>query len=170
MYQQWQTQCVDHLEKKGRGLNLSHEVRDGILKHSKGKGLIIPSAKNDRAATLEGLVVRVSDTIAYLNHDLDDAIRAKVINKNDIDPEILRVLGASHSKRIDTMVNDLVSTSLMGSLDNLAMSQEVSEAIEALRSYLYKNVYEGEKTKGEFRKAEKILEDIYNYYNKYPDN
>ncbi len=161
---------VDHLEKKGRGLNLSEEVRDGIVKHSKGKGLIIPTSKSHRSATLEGLVVRVSDTIAYLNHDLDDSIRAKVIVKGDIDPEVLATLGNSHSKRIDTMVKDFISTSLRDGIENMAMSKEISEAIEALRGFLYKNVYEGERTKGEFRKAEKILEDIYNYYNKNPDD
>ncbi|MCK4910834.1 MAG: deoxyguanosinetriphosphate triphosphohydrolase [Thermodesulfovibrionales bacterium] len=161
---------VDHLEKKGRGLNLSEEVRDGILKHSKGKGLIIPSTKADRAQTIEGLVVRVSDTIAYLNHDLDDSIRARVIGKGDIDPEVLKTLGSSHSKRINTMVRDFISTSLSDDLENLAMSKEISEAIEALRRFLYKHVYEGTKTKGEFSKAEKILEDIYDYYLDHPDD
>ncbi len=161
---------VDHLEKKGKGLNLTQEVRDGILKHSKGKGLIIPKTKEDRARTLEGLVVRVSDTIAYLNHDLDDSIRAKVIGKNDIDPEVLRTLGNSHSKRINTMVRDFISTSLAGDLDSMGMSPEIGEAVETLRAFLYKHVYEGEKTKGEFRKAEKILKDIYDYYIEHPDD
>ncbi len=161
---------VDHLEKKGRGLNLSEEVRDGILKHSKGKGLIIPGTKEDRAQTLEGLVVRVSDTIAYLNHDLDDSIRAKVIGKGDIDPEVLKTLGNSHSKRINTMVKDFIFTSLADDLRSLGMSKEISEAIEALRRFLYKHVYEGTKTKGEFRKAEKMLKDIYNYYLDHPDD
>ncbi len=161
---------VDLLEKKGRGLNLSEEVRDGILKHSKGKGLIIPGIKDDRAQTLEGLVVRVSDTIAYLNHDLDDSIRAKVIVKSDIDPEVLKTLGTSHSKRINTMVKDLIFTSLANDLGSLGMSKEISEAIETLRKFLYKHVYEGEKTKGEFRKAEKILQDIYEYYLDHPND
>ena len=161
---------VDHLEKKGRGLNLTEEVRDGILKHSKGKGLIIPDTMADRAYTIEGLVVRVSDTIAYLNHDLDDALRAKVIKKSDIDPDVLHTLGETHSKRIDTMVRDFISTSLAGDLDSLGMSREISEAIETLRSFLYKHVYEGTKTKGEFRKAEKILRDIYDYYIDHPDD
>lgn len=155
---------VDSIEKQGRGLNLTREVRDGIAKHSKGKGLIMPRTKANRASTLEGQVVRVADVIAYLNHDLDDALRAKVIKKADIPEGVLNILGDRHSKRIDAMVKDVINTSLECDLDELRMSEDVSQAIEELRGFLYKNVYESETTKHEFRKAEKILEDLYNYF------
>jgi dGTPase len=155
---------VDFLENQGKGLNLTHEVRDGILKHSKGKGLIIPVSKSDRAETLEGQVVRVSDIIAYLNHDLDDALRAGVIKKSDIPEEVLKTLGETHSKRIDTMVKDFIYCSIQTDLEELRMSDEVYDAVNRLRDFLYDRVYESENTKQEFRKAEKILSDLYGYY------
>lgn len=161
---------VDFLENQGRGLNLTHEVRDGILKHSKGKGLIIPSSRADRAGTLEGQVVRVADVIAYLNHDLDDALRAKVLRKADIPREAAKVLGDTHSKRIDTMVKDFISTSLESGLEELAISPEKAAAMETLRDFLYERVYEAEETKQEFRKAKKILKDLYEYYLEHPDD
>ena len=160
---------VECIEKDGRGLNLTHEVRDGIAKHSKGKGLIMPKTTAHRASTLEGQVVRVADVIAYLNHDLDDALRAKVIKKADIPEGVRSILGDRHSKRIDAMVKDFINVSLETDLDELLMSRDVSQAVEELRAFLYKHVYEGETTKHEFRKAEKILEDLYKYYLKHPE-
>lgn len=161
---------VDFLEKQGKGLNLTEEVRDGILKHSKGKGIIIPERQADRALTLEGQVVRVSDIIAYLNHDLDDALRAGVLRKNDIPAKVLKTLGETHSKRIDTMVKDLIYRSLETDLEELRMSDEVSRTVGVLRDFLYEHVYEGERTKQEFKKAEKILLDLYKYYLEHPED
>jgi dGTPase len=155
---------VDFLEKDGKGLNLTEEVRDGIAKHSKGKGMIIPGVPSERLLTLEGLVVRVSDVIAYLNHDLDDALRAKVLRKSDIPKDVVKVLGDRHSRRIDTMVKDFIHTSLKTNLEELGMSANVAKSVEALRAFLYERVYEGEETKQEFRKAKKILMDLYEYY------
>jgi dGTPase len=155
---------VDFLERNGEGLNLTHEVRNGIVKHSKGRGLIIPDAPGEKAATLEGLAVRVSDIIAYVNHDLDDALRADVIRKADIPKDIIRVLGDNHSKRIDTMVKDVIYHSLRTDLADLAMSEEVSAATYRLRDFLYERVYESKKIMGEFMKAKKILSDLYGYY------
>src|SRR3954469_1622692 len=102
---------VEVLEREGRGLNLSQEVRDGILKHSKGKGHIISENPNLLAMTLEGQIVRISDIVAYVNHDLDDAVRGKVLTYAQIPAAILRVLGTSHSERISRMVLDVVDTS-----------------------------------------------------------
>ncbi|MEW6003259.1 MAG: deoxyguanosinetriphosphate triphosphohydrolase [Nitrospirota bacterium] len=155
---------IDFLEEGGKGLNLTHEVRDGIVKHSKGKGLIIPETKADRADTLEGQVVRVSDIIAYVNHDLDDALRAGVIKRSDIPKEVSRVLGDSHSKRIDTMVKNLVYHSLETNLEELRMTQEISSAIYMLRDFLFERVYESDQIIREFKKAKKILRDLYDYY------
>lgn len=155
---------VDFLEKHGKGLNLTYEVRDGILKHSKGKGLIIPENKSDRSITLEGQVVRVSDIIAYVNHDLDDAIRAGVIKPSDIPKEITKIFGDTHAKRIDTMVKDFIINSLKTDLEELKMSEEILSGIYKLRDFLYEYVYENEKILKEFKKAKKILTDLYNYY------
>ncbi len=155
---------VDFLERDGEGLNLTHEVRNGIVTHSKGKGLIIPDTPGEKAETLEGLAVRVSDIIAYVNHDLDDALRAEVIKRSDIPRDILKVLGDNHSKRIDTMVKDVIYNSLSTDLEELAMSGEVSTATYRLRDFLYERVYESGKIMGEFIKAKKILSDLYGYY------
>jgi len=155
---------VDFLEQKGRGLNLTREVRNGIVKHSKGKGMIIPELKAERAITLEGQVVRVSDIIAYVNHDLDDALRAEVVKRPDIPKEIIKVLGDSHSKRIDVMVKDFIYQSLKTGLEELSMSEDVSEATYRLRDFLYEYVYESNKIRQEFKKAKKILGDLYEYY------
>jgi dGTPase len=155
---------VDFLEKDGGGLNLTHEVRNGIVKHSKGKGLIIPETKADRADTLEGQVVRVSDIIAYVNHDLDDAMRAGVIKKSDIPKKIIRILGDTHSKRIDTMVKDFIYRSKETDLEELCMNDDILSATYMLRDFLYESVYESEKLIKEFKKAKKILHDLYAYY------
>lgn len=155
---------VDLLEKGGKGLNLTHEVRNGIVKHSKGKGLILPDSHADRAETLEGQVVRVSDIIAYINHDLDDAQRAGVIKKSDIPKRIIRVLGDSHSKRIDTMVKDFIYRSKETDLEGLRLSDEISSSIYTLRDFLFERVYESDKIIREFRKTKRILHDLYSYY------
>jgi dGTPase len=155
---------VDFLERNGRGLNLTHEVRNGIVKHSKGKGLIFPERKSDRAETLEGQVVRVSDLIAYVNHDLDDALRAEVIKEADIPRNVKKTFGESHASRIDAMVKDLIYTSRETDLEELRMGPKASHAAYALRDFLYDRVYESDVIKGEFRKAKKILKDLYEYY------
>lgn len=155
---------VDFLEKKGRGLNLTSEVRDGILRHSKGKGVIIPVSKTDRAGTLEAQIVRVADVIAYINHDLDDSIRAGVLRKSDIPARFLQSLGESHSARINTMVGSLIEHTLMSDLDDLSMAPEVMDAVSGIKEFLFERVYEDEKTKSEFTKTKKILHDLYSYY------
>lgn len=151
---------VDILEKDGKGLNLTYEVRDGILKHSKGRGKIL----SDEPLTLEGQIVRVADVIAYLNHDLDDAIRAGIIQKNDIPKEILKVLGDRHSKRIDTMVKDVVFSTIKADYEIISLSEEVEDAMYKLRDFLFERVYYHELVIKEFKKAKKILESLYNYY------
>ncbi len=155
---------VDFLEKGGEGLNLTYEVRNGIVKHSKGKGFIFPETEDEKADTLEGQVVRVSDIIAYVNHDLDDATRAGVVKKSEIPKQIIRTLGDTHAARIDTMVKDVVYQSLDTSLDALGMSDEISSAVYMLRDFLYERVYEGEQIIREFKKAKKILRELYEYY------
>jgi len=154
---------VEYLENKGQGLNLTHEVRDGILRHSKGKGHTFPEGGEGRAETLEGQVVRVADGIAYANHDLDDAIRARVLKASDVPKELLQALGSSHSKRIDTMVKDVIYTSIEHECEEIVMGAEVGRAFEELRAFLYKNVYESYMTHAEFIKAAKILTELYNY-------
>ncbi|MBI4687362.1 MAG: deoxyguanosinetriphosphate triphosphohydrolase [Nitrospirae bacterium] len=155
---------VDILEKNGQGLNLTYEVRNGILRHSKGRGEVFSGVTD----TLEGQVVRASDIIAYVNHDLDDAMRAGVVKKSNIPSEFFKI-GGDSSKRIDTMVKDVIYTSLDTALKEIKMSKEIKNATYSLREFLYENVYEGGVTKEEFKKAKKILSDLYSYYLQHVD-
>jgi len=160
---------VDFLERDGEGLNLTYEVRNGIVTHSKGKGMIIPEKRSEMALALEGMVVRVSDIIAYVNHDLDDALRAEVIKKGDVPEEVIKILGDDHSKRIDTMVKDVIYSSLAKDLEYVAMGDEVLDATYRIRDFLYERVYESDKIRTEFNKAKKILRDLYGYYLEHPE-
>jgi dGTPase len=156
---------VDVLEKNGKGLNLTYEVRDGILKHSKGYGKIIPDDPDERAFTIEGNVVRIADIMAYLNHDLDDAIRSGVISKNQVPDSCVKILGRTHSERANTMIKDLVfSTTVRDGKLCLQMSDEVYSGMTELREFLYNKVYRSPKVHGEFIKAKKILSELYTYY------
>ncbi len=161
---------VDVLENRGRGLNLTHAVRDGILKHSKGFGNIIPTTQGETAFTLEGRIVRIADIIAYLNHDLDDALRGKVISVSDIPDICLRKLGDTHSKRASHMIEQLVYNS--GPRNGrfvLDMGQETFHAMTILRKFLYEKVYRSPAVHGEFVKAKKIIAGLYEYFINHPD-
>lgn len=160
---------VDKLEYEGKGLNLTKEVRDGILKHSKGKGLILDRIKRNMPSTLEGQIVRVSDVIAYVNHDIDDAMRAGVLKLKDIPERLIAVLGRWHASRIDRMVKDVVTLSLKTGLNNITMSEEIEQAVSQLRDFLYENVYFSPVSRNEMDKTEKILTDLYKYILKHPD-
>ena len=148
---------VDKLEKNGQGLNLTHEVRMAILGHT---GLSIPE-------TLEGQIVRISDRIAYINHDIDDAIRAGILREADIPREISYVLGESHRERINTLVTDMISQT--AEIGQLGMRPQVSQAMNELRSFLFARVYKNPVAKGEESKARGILQSLYTYYTKHPE-
>lgn len=151
---------VDVIEQEGQGLNLTYEVRDGILKHSKGKGDILPSDALELPCTLEGQVVRIADIIAYICHDLDDAIRGNIIRDDDIPRNCSGILGSTNSKRIDTMVKDAVYSTLANDM-HLVLSEEIVCAIVELREFLYDRVYMGEKMYKDFVKSRKIISDLY---------
>ena len=148
---------VDKLERDGDGLNLTYEVRMAILGHT---GPRIPE-------TLEGQVVRTSDRIAYINHDIDDAIRAGILSESDIPREIADVLGASHSARINTLVEDMISNTQNTGV--LSMHQEVSDAMGALRTFMFERVYTNPVAKGEEAKAKDIMRKLFDYYYSHPD-
>lgn len=149
---------VDVLENDGQGLNLTWEVRDGIGRHSKGKnGSPVGLPPEKRSATLEGQILRVADLIAYVNHDIDDAVRAGVLRSEDLPPEPVRVLGATSSARIARMVKDVVSQTQAVGLAEISMSGEVLEATLAMRAFLFAHVYEDEAATAEFKKATGIL-------------
>jgi dGTPase len=160
---------VEKLEYEGKGLNLTIEVRDGIRRHSKGRGKILDRRKEDLPATLEGQIVRVSDVIAYVNHDLDDAARAKIIKESDLPRPLVALLGRYQSQRIDKMVVDVVESSLRANLDRIAMGDEITKAVGELRDFLYERVYYNPEARDELRKTEKIIRDLYDYLNEKPE-
>ena len=155
---------VDILENKGKGLNLTFEVRDGIAKHSKGRSEILPADLSELPATMEGRVVRMADIIAYVNHDLDDAARAGVISEAQIPANLQKLFGTSHSQRICTMVNDLVVQTAKAGGERLTMSPHIMEGITELRGFLYENVYETNRVHDDFVKAMKVLRELYEYF------
>ena len=149
---------VDVLENDGKGLNLSWEVRDGIGRHSKGKdGSPVGLDPEKRSATLEGQVMRVADLIAYVNHDIDDAVRAGVLRPEDLPGDAVRALGATSSARIASMVKDVVTETQRGGLSEIRMSADVLSATLAMRSFLFSAVYENDIATAEFKKASGIL-------------
>ena len=149
---------VDVLENDGRGLNLTWEVRDGIARHSKGKdGSPVGLDPSKRAATLEGQIMRVADLIAYVNHDIDDAVRAGLLETAALPAGPVAVLGDSSSTRIGRMVRDVVVETQRGGLTEIRMSAGMLEATLAMRGFLFDAVYENEESTAEFKKATGIL-------------
>ena len=155
---------VNILEKKGKGLNLTYEVLDGIAKHSKGRSDILPDDLSELPETMEGRVVRMADIIAYVNHDLDDAVRAGVIKESQIPNSLQKLFGNSHAHRISAMVHDLVVQTLNNGGERLAMSPDMMDGVIELRSFLYENVYESNKVHDDFIKAMKVLRELYEYF------
>lgn len=154
---------VDFLENNNKGLNLTFEVRNGIVRHSKGRNEILPGKTSELALTLEGQIVRLADIIAYLNHDMDDALRADILRESDIPSTITRVIGPRHSRRISAMVRDLIVETLTADDGTLHISEKMLEAITHLRSFLFENVYRYPRVHNEFEKARRIIRELYAY-------
>ena len=148
---------VEKLEKDGRGLNLTWEVRDGIRNHR----------TSGNPATLEGKIVRLSDKIAYINHDIDDAIRGGILEEEDIPGEYRDILGHSTRERLNTLIHDIIMHST-GQPD-IRMSQEVEQAMQDLRRFMFENLYTNPKAKGEEVKAQNLLEGLFAYYMDHPE-
>ena len=148
---------VERLEKEGAGLNLTWEVRNGIERHTGGED----------AATLEGQVVRLADKIAYINHDIEDALRGGVIYPIDIPLEVSQVLGFTHGERINALVVDAISASR--GQDRICQSPQVGEAMAVLKEFMFANVYTNPIAKGEESKAQDMLKMLFGYYQKNPD-
>ena len=145
---------VDFLEHNDHrvGLNLTYEVREGIIKHS----------GYNKSTTLEGQIVAISDRIAYINHDIDDAIRAGIIDEDDLPKDCIDVLGNTHGRRINTMILDIINNSF--DKDTISMSVEMGSKTEKLRSFMFDNVYLNSKAKTEDDKAEYIITELYHHY------
>ena len=148
---------VERLERDGRGLNLTEEVRDGILRHS---------GSEDPPSTLEGRIVRLVDRIAYINHDIDDSIRAGVLDPRDLPQEEIATLGETGSRRIDTLVRDLVERS--EAEGEIAQSEEVGGAMDRLRTFMFERVYLGPPAQGEHARIERMLRALFEHYAESP--
>ncbi len=165
---------VDLLEGEGQGLNLTWEVRDGILKHSKGQTDILGAGWGD-VGTLEGQVCKMADIVAYINHDVEDAIRANAITQNDLPHLVTATLGHTHSQRINTLVCDIVSYSWPASSPSsltkptIGMSPEVLRAANSLRQFLFDKVYNPSLVREEAVKARKILRLLYSHFLRHQD-
>lgn len=155
---------VEQLERDGNGLNLTAEVRDGILKHSKGKGQIFSDNPNLTAMTLEGQIVRIADIAAYVNHDLDDAMRAGLVKQSEIPDVVIDTLGPTHGERIDTLVRALIEASQLEEKKMIRMADAPLQALYALRDFLYEKVYETPSVRDEFAKAQRVIEELWKHF------
>ena len=162
---------VDVLENNREGLNLTWEVRDGIARHSKGKhGMPVGAPTEHRASTLEGQVARVADIVAYVNHDIDDAVRAGILGEAGLPKQAVDLLGHSSSERIGRLVTDVVHQTLAGGVSEIRMSDPVLKALVDLRSYLFEAVYENQIATAEFTKAAGILGGLWEKVRKRPED
>jgi len=159
---------VDVLEHDGEGLNLTWEVRNGIRRHSKGRGPLLDPEGIRLPSTPEGRVVRLADVIAYTNHDLDDSLRAGVIDKKDVPNHLLSMLGGSHSKRIDTMIRDIIKHSAPTEGAIITGSSGIWEAVSSLRDFLYDKVYDSDAVRPDFEKSKGIVAALYNEFRSDP--
>ncbi len=154
----WQSlRVVDRLENNGEGLNVTHEVRNGIFCHT---------GEQD-PYTLEGQIVKISDRVAYINHDIDDALRGKIIYPTDIPINISQCLGFTHGQRINTLVVDIIENS-QGE-DRIKQSEKIGNMMLELREFMFENVYRSPIAKGEESKAQRMIEMIFQYYQEHPD-
>ena len=143
---------VDRLENEGAGLNLCWEVRDGIINHG----------MSGSPSTLEGKIVRLADKIAYTNHDMDDAIRAGILKEEDVPADIRKTIGRSHGERLDFLIKDIINNSI--GVNDIVMSDDSMEALQALRSFMTDNLYFNPTCKSEEVKADLMLSTLYDYY------
>ena len=148
---------VEHLENDGAGLNLTYEVKDGIINHT----------GSNMASTLEGVIVKFADRIAYINHDIDDARRAGILALEDIPMDIRRALGDGHSERINRMVLSVIEAS--DGKPRISMTDEIQQATDELRSFLFANVYSDSLAKSEDNKAKALLGRLFEYFSERPE-
>lgn len=166
---------VEILEHDGQGLNLTYAVREGIYLHSKARRDIMATAWGV-ASTLEGQIIKIADSVAYINHDIDDALRAGLLTLEDLPQEAIAVLGETHAERINTMVCDLIDYNWWATGEGqppdpplLAMSQPILEATNQLREYMYANIYLGSRAKADDGKVRLMIDLLFQYFKQHPE-
>jgi len=166
---QQSVRVVEKLENDGNGLNLTAAVIDGIALHSKGNGPLLSVAKSSLPKTLEGQVVRLSDIIAYVNHDLDDAIRAGLVREDDIPTEVKELFSGIETDRLRFWIADLIHSNIEGGGEKILLSDPADQAVVTLRDWLYRHVYRADEVHVEFEKADRILEELFHFFMKQPE-
>ena len=146
---------VDLIEKEGKGLNLTYEVRDGIVCHTRGK----------ESDTLEGRIVKLADRIAYINHDIDDAERGGVLNEENLPPDVRRILGNSKSERINT----LVLSAIRNTKEDIRLDEDVQAAFDILHEFMFDRVYTNPVCKSEESKAISMIQQLFSFFCEHPD-
>ncbi|GAB4125195.1 MAG: deoxyguanosinetriphosphate triphosphohydrolase [Roseiflexaceae bacterium] len=166
---------VEVIEKNGKGLNLTYAVREGIYLHSKARKDIMATAWGV-ASTLEGQIIKIADSVAYINHDIDDALRAGLLKPSDLPKRAIAVLGDTHSERINSMVCDLIDHNWWATGEGtppdpplLAMSPSILEATNELREYMYANIYLGSRAKEDDGKVRQVIELLYRHFQHHPE-
>ena len=155
---------VKVLENDGAGLNLSMEVLDGISKHSKGQGALSSVGQDSLPSTLEGQIVRFADIIAYVNHDLDDALRAELVREDQLPQDVQSVLGSDSSNWLDVMMRDIIEVSLGHDGSMIHFSDSIDAVVIVLRDWLYKHVYRVKSVNDDFEKASHMLRELFQYF------
>jgi len=158
---------VDKLERNGHGLNLCYEVREGIAKHSKKRCGLFTAFGDEFPSTLEAMVVKIADGIAYINHDLDDALSFGLLTESQIPAEFFNVLGDTNARRIDKMVTDVIKNSI--GKKEIIMSEQIHNTTNSLRDYLFENVYLKEDEFDEAKKAREIIHFLFDFYTSHQD-
>ena len=165
---------IDLLENNGQGLNLTWEVRDGIVNHSKSRANVLGQDWG-KVGTLEGEIGKIADIVAYINHDIGDAIRADIITEDDLPPAAASVLGHARRERINTMVGDIIECSWSARGENstssavISMSPRILEATDTLREFLFQRVYNLRSAQEEAEKAKGVVRQLYHYFNRHED-
>ena len=159
---------VNFLERDGAGLNLTREVVEGIGKHSKGRSGD-PTGADGKIKTLEARVVRISDVVAYLNHDFDDAVRAGIVSADDLPGPVVHMMGQSSRSRIDALLRDIITTSMDAGGAQVGMSDGMASAFQVYKDFMYDRIYLNPEVKEEFSKSEKILEFLFEFLMKDPE-
>ena len=159
---------VNFLERDGAGLNLTREVVEGIGKHSKGR-TGDPTGSDGNIRTMEARVVRISDVVAYLNHDFDDAVRAGIITPGDLPAPVIDTMGPTTRHRIDALIRDIIATSLEADQARVSMSPRMADAFQVYKNFMYDEIYLNPQVKEEFAKSEKILEFLFEFLMKDPE-
>lgn len=160
---------VEYLENEGKGLNLTEPVRSGILRHSKGRSSIMQSHSRD-PESLEAEVLKLSDGIAYMNHDLDDALRARIVTESDVPVDVQEGLGTHHSQRINTLVNDVIRRSdVINESGHIRMSDDIRQVADVLRDFLYDTVYDPINKLAATKQKQDIVRAHFEYFTAHPN-